>query len=68
MADREAPTPARTIGPVTTAASGSVAVVVVLAYMLRAIWGIELPEEVTGAAAVLVSLIAGYLVPPKEGA
>lgn len=68
MPEHEAHTQPRTIGPVTTAASGSVAVVVVIAYMLRAIWGIDLPDEVTGAAAVLVSLIAGYLVPPRGAA
>jgi|GEM_PF-5269801 len=59
--------PKRTIGPVTTAASGSVAVVVVGGYILRTVWGIDLPADVTGAAAVLVSLIAGYLVPPRGG-
>lgn len=58
--------PKRTIGPVTVATSGSMAVVVVVAYVLRAVWGIDLPDEVTGALGVLVAMVAGYLVPPAR--
>ncbi|MDQ4502193.1 hypothetical protein [Sinomonas sp. ASV322] len=65
MAEHTAPPTGRGIGPVTLATSGSVAAVTVLVWALRVFFGVEVPDEVAGAAAVLVALAAGYLTPSK---
>lgn len=61
-------TPARQVGPVTTATSAAAAAVMVVCWALSAIWGIEVPTEVQGAAAVVLVALAGWIVKPRAGA
>jgi len=56
---------ARQVGPVTSAISGSLAVTMILAWVLQQ-FGINVPSEVQAAFSVLVSLVAGYAV-PRQG-
>lgn len=52
------------IGKVAGAAIAGAAVVV-LAYIIKLIFGVELPAEVTGSLTVLFSFLAGYFIPLK---
>jgi hypothetical protein len=58
-------TPNRTIGPVTTASAGGVAVSVIIAWLVQTIFNIGIPSEVQGSIAVVLVIIAGYLVKPR---
>lgn len=53
----------RQVGPVTSAISGSLAGTMILAWILGQ-FGINVPNEIQAAFSVLISLIAGYAVPP----
>ena len=54
----------RTIGPVTTAAGGGVAVAGILSWLLGVIFGLEVPTEVQTYMGIVFVLIAGFLVKP----
>ena len=56
----------RQVGPVTSAITGSLAVAMILAWVLRQ-FGVELPADIQAAISVLISLIAGYAVRPTSG-
>lgn len=53
------------IGPVTTAATtgagGAAAAVVIIVWLVNLIWGVEVPQEVAGAATVLVAIAGGLI-------
>ncbi len=57
----------RTIGPVTTAAGGGVAVSGILAWLLGVIWGVDVPNEVQTYMGIVFVLLAGWLVKPSTG-
>jgi len=58
-------TPARTIGPVTTAAGGGAALSAVISWLLETLLGVQVPTEIQGALAVLFVILAGWLVKPR---
>jgi len=53
----------RQVGPVTSAISGSLAVAMIVAWILRQ-FGVEVPADIQAAVSVLVSLIAGHFARP----
>lgn len=59
--------PKRQIGQVTGATALGAAITTIILWVVNALWGIEVDESVQGAITTLVVLIAGWLVPPKEG-
>jgi len=55
----------RQIGPVTTAASGGVAVSFLIAWLVEEFTGREIPSDVQAALGVVLVIIAGWLVKPQ---
>ncbi len=57
----------RTIGPVTTAAGGGVAVSGILAWLLQVTLGVDVPNEVQTYMGIVFVLIAGWMIKPSTG-
>lgn len=55
----------RTIGPVTTAAGGGVAVAGIIAWLLNVTLGVDVPNEVQTYMGIVFVLIAGWSIKPK---
>lgn len=59
-----APAPSRTIGPVTTASAAGTATALILVYV-AGLFGLEVPDPVAGAVALLLTLAGGFMVKPR---
>jgi hypothetical protein len=55
----------RQIGPVTTAAGAGAALSGLIAWLLKQFLHIDMPPEVQGYLAILLVVIAGFLIKPK---
>jgi hypothetical protein len=55
----------RQIGPVTTAAGAGAALSGLIAWLLKQFFHIDMPPEVQGYLAILLVVIAGFLIKPK---
>lgn len=61
-----ADTPTRTIGPVTTAAGGGVAVAGIICWLVELLAHVEVPTDVQTYIGIVLVLIAGYWVKPAR--
>lgn len=50
-------------GPVTAATTTAAAVVMVLAWIVESVFGIQVPAEIQGATGVILVALAGYFTP-----
>ena len=61
----------RSIGKVTTSASASSALALLIAYLIAHFTGIDLPVEVQGALVIVIgwagAMLGGWLVKPGDG-
>lgn len=57
----------RTIGPVTTAAGGGVAVAGILSWLLGLTLGVDVPSEIQTYMGIVFVVIAGWMVKPSTG-
>jgi hypothetical protein len=55
---------ARTVGPVTAGSAAGTAAAVLVVYV-ASLFGLEVPDPVAGALAVLLTVAGGYLVKPR---
>ena len=55
----------RRVGPVTAASTAGTALALVLVYV-AGLCGLDVPEPVAGAVALLLTLAGGFLVEPAE--
>ena len=55
----------RQVGPVTTAAGAGAALSGLLAWLLKQFAGIDMPPEVQGYLAIILVVLAGWLIKPR---
>ena len=60
------PASGRTIGPVTLATGGAVAVTTLLCYLVKTIFGVEIPPVEQGAITLVIVMVSGWLVKPRS--
>lgn len=60
-------TPARTVGPVTTASAAGGAAAIVLVYVAETLTGLDVPTLVEAALGLLLTVAGGWLVLPGAG-
>jgi len=66
MADHEAPSQPRTIGPVTTAAMVGAAVAEISIWATETAAHIDIPTPIEGSISVVFVAVFGYLVRPRK--
>lgn len=63
----EPATPARTVGPVTTASAAGGAAAIVLVYVVETLTGLDVPTLVEAALGLLLTVAGGWAVKPGTG-